>query len=202
VTTFDRLLSNTFILRRNPNMRIVLVSLPACLLAGLAVMAVEPAAEPASRHPRIAGHGAIVRLPLAVEQPREGTKIVVDVVLPSADDQVNDALKKLARHVNVYAGAGAEPASVRIAAVLHGDATFVSLSDATYARRFDGKTNPNVPLLRELKAAGVEFLVCGQALSQKGFEPADADKDVSVAVSAVSAIANRQMDGYVLFPLQ
>lgn len=183
-------------------MKVVFCVLPACFVAGLAVMAVEPTAERDDRFPVIAGHGAIVPLPQAAEQPREGTKIVVDVVLPSADDQVNDALKKLARHVNVYAGAGAEPASVRIAAVLHGDATFVSLSDAAYARRFDGKTNPNLPLLRELKAAGVEFLVCGQALAQKGFEPADADKDVSVAVSAVSAIANRQMDGYVLFPLQ
>ena len=87
-----------------------------------------------------------------------------------------------------------------MAVVLHGGATKAALSDAAYKNRF-GKLNPNTALLRELKSVGVEFLVCGQALTHQGFRVDEVGSEVRVALSAATAIINRQMQGYAYLPL-
>ena len=151
--------------------------------------------------PRIKDHGKVVRLPNAVEQPREGSKICVDVTAGGPAESVNPTIEKVARFVNIYAGAGDKPANVSITVILHGDATLTALSTKTYATKFGLDGNPNLPLFRKLKEAGVEILVCGQAISHKGMSPDDIADEVGVAVSALTANVNRQMDGYAFVPL-
>jgi intracellular sulfur oxidation DsrE/DsrF family protein len=62
---------------------------------------------------------------------------------------------------------------VKIAIVLHGEATKSVLNNAAYKARFQIEQNPNLPLIRELQKAGVEVLVCGQALNYNGFPDAE-----------------------------
>ncbi len=152
-------------------------------------------------HPKIQSFGRVVCLPDAAEQPRADSRICVDITTEGPDSGVNPGVMKLARFVNIYAGAGREPANVAITAVLHGKATTAALSDAAYAKKFGSQGNPNLPLLRELKAAGLEVYVCGQALAGLDIPRDDVASEVQVAVSALTVNVNRQMDGFAYIPL-
>lgn len=191
-------------------------SLAAVLLAGLAVVAYgalrpvslaavsEPGAGDGLQFitPRIAGHGKVVQLPAAADQPRSGAKICVDVTAGGPPEAVNPAIEKVTRYVNIYAGAGRQPADAKITVILHGDATLCALSADDYARQFQMDGNPNIELIRELRDAGVEFRVCGQSLAGKGFSAANVCDEVEVAVSALTVLVNRQTDGYAYVPLK
>lgn len=152
-------------------------------------------------YPRIEGRGQVVRLPEAADQPRSGAKICVDITRGGNPGAANAAVEKVARYVNIYAGAGREPADVEITVVLHGDATLCALSEEAYAGQFGTDGNPNIELFRDLGAAGVEFRVCGQSLASKSFGPGSVCEEVDVAVSALTVLVNRQTDGYAYVPM-
>ncbi|MCA9087107.1 MAG: DsrE family protein [Planctomycetaceae bacterium] len=168
----------------------------------LVVIVVGARGERSARYPVIEKHGAVVKFPDALEQPRNGSKILVDVTGGGAGDQLSPAIEKLARFVNIYSSAGREPASVEIVAVLHGDATVAALNDAAYGAAMQTDVNPNRALIEELHAAGVRFLVCGQALSHKGFDPQQTLPEVPVAVSGLTAMVNLQSRGFAYIPLK
>ncbi len=155
--------------------------------------------EPA--YPVIAGHGSVVRLPDAIHQPRSGTRLIVDLTKGGPDDQLNAGLEKVARYVNIYAGAGAELAESQIAVVFHGDATLIVLNDDAYSEKFKTEGNPNLKLLQQLHEAGVELVVCGQSLTSKGSKTEELAVFVQTAVSALTAVVNLQADGYAYVPL-
>ena len=144
----------------------------------------------------IAGHGEVVRLPEAAQQPRTGTKILVDLTLGGDADQINSGLEKVAKYLNVYAGGGATSANVQVAVVIHGDATLTVLNPDAYAKKHATHGNPNLSLLRQFHEANVDLYVCGQSLLSKGSNPHDVAVFVETAVSAISSIANLQADGY------
>ncbi len=150
---------------------------------------------------RIEGHGKVTRFSDATAQPREDSKIVVDLTTGGPPDQINPGLEKVARFVNIYSQAGKQPARARICVVLHGEATAVSLNDAAYASAFKTEANPNLRLLKTLREAGVEFQVCGQVLTNKGYKLEQTTTNVQVAVSALTVLVNRQQDGYAYIPL-
>ncbi|WP_182865574.1 DsrE family protein [Rhodopirellula sp. JC639] len=152
-------------------------------------------------YPSIQGHGSVVRLPQAAHQPRSGTKLLVDVTRGGDPGKLNGAIEKVAKYVNIYAGAGAEPADVKIAVVFHGDATLAVLNPDAYADAFDVKSNPNLDLLHQLHESGVELYVCGQSLISKGSAPDDVAAFIDTAVSALTAVVNLQSDGYAYLPL-
>ncbi len=172
----------------------------ACLVAVVMAAAAKPKSDD-SESPRIEGHGRVTPFPDAPEQPRDGSKFVVDLTAGGPPKELSKGLDKVARFVNIYSQAGKKPARARISVVLHGDATNLALNDAAYAAAFQTEANPNLPLLRELQKAGVEFVVCGQALTLKGYQPKQAAEEVQVAVSGLTALVNRQEDGYAYVPL-
>lgn len=159
------------------------------------------ASELVWQFPTITGHGAVVRLPDASDQPREGSKICVDVTKGGPRDTINPAIEKVARFVNIYSGAGKSSASVNITVILHGDATLVALNDEAYSERFQTSDNPNLPLFEKLRAAGVELLVCGQALAHADASHDEVADQVEIAVSGLTVNVNRQHDGYAFIPL-
>lgn len=157
--------------------------------------------SPRYRYPKIPKFGKIVQLPDAAQQPRDGSRIVVDITKGGDPKELNSALEKVCRFVNIYAGAGKNSAKVIIAVVLHGDATLVALNDEAYKTKFGGDGNPSAECLQVLKEAGVELFVCGQSLMGKGAKPAEVRKEVAVAVSALTSLANLQSDGYAYLPM-
>lgn len=151
--------------------------------------------------PIIAKHGGVVAKPMAVEQPRAGAKVVFDVTADAKPADVNKGLERAARLLNLYGAAGLTSKDVTITIVLHGDATKSVLNDAAYKTRFDIDQNPNLPLIRELKQAGVEVLVCGQALNYKAIPESEVAIEVPIAVAALTVVINRQADGYSYVPV-
>jgi intracellular sulfur oxidation DsrE/DsrF family protein len=168
------------------------------LLAGLAVAAVAVAFADgtAFRFPQIAGFGGIAPTRDAAEPPRRGAKVVFDITADAKPAEVNKGLESVARYLNLNAAAGHKPADVKLALVLHGGATKAALSDAAYAKHTDAEKNPNLALIHELKACGVEVLVCGQSLARNQYQADEVAGDVVVAVSAMTVNVNKQQDGY------
>lgn len=157
--------------------------------------------EPRYINPAISDYGKVVKLAGAAQQPRDGSKIVVDITKGGDPDKLNSAIEKVCRYVNIYAGAGASSAKVDIAVVLHGDTTLAALNDDAYAARFNTKGNPNLDCLSELKKAGVKVYVCGQSLIGKGAKPTEVSLQAEVAVSALTSLVNLQSDGYAYVPM-
>ena len=151
-------------------------------------------------YPLVPGHGGVVPLPRAAEQPRKGAKVVFDVTADAKPGEVNRGLEHVARLLNLYGAAGLTARDVKIAVVFHGEADKAVLSDAAYAARFKAAANPNLPLIRDLKKAGVEVFVCGQSLHDRGFKAEEVAEDVPVADSAMLVLVNKQTDGYAYIP--
>jgi intracellular sulfur oxidation DsrE/DsrF family protein len=183
-------------------MRHTAASISLVLTAALAGGGQRPAApgETGLIYPLVPGHGGIVPLPQAAEQPRKGAKAVFDITADAKPGEVNRGLGQIARLLNLYGAAGLKAADVQIAAVCHGPADKAVLSDAAYFARFKVAANPNLPLIRDLRKAGVEVLVCGQSLHELGFKPEEVAHEVPVADSAMLVLVNKQADGYAYIP--
>ncbi|MFG0267862.1 MAG: DsrE family protein [Rhodopirellula sp. JB055] len=160
-----------------------------------------PAKKRTPIYPVIAGHGSVVPLPNAAMQPRNGTKLLVDVTRGGDPAKLNNAIENVAKYLNIYAGGGAEPANAKIAIVFHGGATLAVLNSEAYAKRFGTADNPNLDLLKQLHEADVEMYVCGQSLTSVGGDPKDVVVFVETAVSALTAVVNLQADGHAYLPL-
>lgn len=172
------------------------------------VIAAVPTGSQTFQHPLIDNHGGIVVLPDAEHQPKTNSKVVLDIVSDEKSGSVIKGLDRAALILNQYtqADAGAKN-GFRLAIVLHGAATVAALSHDGYVKHAkpylkDKKQleNPNLKLLKDLRAAGVEIFVCGQALAHHGFEISDVTPEVKVAVSAATVNINLQMDRYAYIP--
>jgi intracellular sulfur oxidation DsrE/DsrF family protein len=151
-------------------------------------------------YPLVAEHGGVVPLPQAAEQPRNGAKAVFDITADAEPGAVNKGLEQIARLLNLYGAAGLKAGDVKIAAVCHGNADKAVLSDTAYLARFKLAANPNLPLIRDLKKAGVEVFVCAQSLHDLEFNAAEVAQEVPVADSAMLVLINKQADGYAYIP--
>ena len=159
------------------------------------------AALPVADHnllfPIIEGYGGVVAVPDAVEPPRAGMKLVLDVTSEARKpEEINKGLDRAARLLNLYGAAGLKASDVRMTVVLHGEATKSVLSDEAWESRFQEKHNPSLSLIRLLQKAGVDVIVCGQALSYKKIDRSEVAPDISVAVAALTVLVNRQADGF------
>ncbi len=151
--------------------------------------------------PIVSGYGGVVVRTNAKEQPRTGAQVMFDVTADAKPAEVNQGLERAARLLNLYGAAGLRADDLKVAIVVHGEATKSVLKDSAYGAVVGSDENPNLPLIRALREAGVEVLVCGQALNRKGFADADVTEGVSIATSALTAVINRQSDGFSVLPV-
>jgi intracellular sulfur oxidation DsrE/DsrF family protein len=124
-------------------------------------------------------------------------KLVLDVTADMKQpEEINKGLERAARVLNLAGLSGLKTSDLRLTVVLHGEATRCVLTDAAWQQRWQADSNPHLPLIKALQAAGVEVLVCGQALTYKKFPRTEVAENIPVAAAAFSAVANRQADGY------
>ncbi len=116
---------------------------------------------------------------------------------PEAADQLNPRIESLARFLNMQARAGVKPEQVKLALVVHGEASKDMLSNAAYKARL-GVENPNAPLLAALQSKGVRIIVCGQTAAHRGFSRKDLAPGVEISLSAMTALVVLQSEGYGL----
>ncbi len=151
-------------------------------------------------YPLVPGRGGVVPLPRAAEQPKKGAKAVFDITADAKPGEVNKGLEQVARLLNLYGAAGLKAGDVQIAAVCHGAADKAVLNDAAYVARFKVAANPNLPLIRDLRRAGVDVFVCGQSLHDLGFKAEEVAEEVPVADAAMLVLVNKQAAGYAYIP--
>jgi intracellular sulfur oxidation DsrE/DsrF family protein len=152
--------------------------------------------------PLIKDYGPAWPLPQAAVQPQKGRtyKALFDVTkLPPKPNQVVPGLADAARLLNVFGSLGLSQTNLKIVAVLHGDAAYAAMNNDVYRSKF-GIDNPNLKLIQELKAAGVQLFLCGQAFHDFNFQEKDILPDVKMATAAVVVLAMYENDGYALMP--
>jgi intracellular sulfur oxidation DsrE/DsrF family protein len=134
-------------------------------------------------------------------QPGHTYKVVFAMTQgPAQPDKANPALDHVARTVNLYVASGVSLAKLKFVAVAYGAATPIALDDAHYRAAF-GVPNPNLPLIAELKKAGLTIAVCGQAMAEHHFQYDWLNPDVTLALSGLTTVTTLQQQGYVLMPL-
>lgn len=185
-------------------MRHVLV--PLALATFAAVTGSSRAAdEPAGfwTTPAIEGYGKIHSLPKAAYQPDPGQtyRIVFGMTAAAkSPEEVNPAVERVARTVNLYVSAGVPVNHLKLVAVAYGQATSVALNDAQYKAAY-GVANPNLPVIARLRKAGVDVAVCGQAVAEHKYQYDWVDSSVTLALSAITTITTLEHQGYSLMPL-
>lgn len=153
--------------------------------------------------PAIPGYGKMHPLPRAAYKPRAGQTYRIVFALTAAakaPGEVNPALERVARTVNLYVASGVPLSQLRFVAVAYGQATSLALDDAHYEAAY-GMPNPNLPLIALLRKAGVDVAVCGQAVAEHEFQYDWVDSSVTLALSALTTITSLEQQGYHLMPL-
>lgn len=170
----------------------------ALLAACPALRAADAPAPAAWIYPVIAGHGGVHpndTLPFRPD-PAEDYRILADVTSTSADaSKIPNSLERLARIVNLMAYAGVPASHVHIIAVLNEAAGLLPLTQEAYQKRFN-TSNPNLALLHQLKQAGVQLLVCSQAMAGADLTAQDMSPDVTVSLSALTDFVILGHQGY------
>ena len=132
--------------------------------------------------------------------PHAYYKIVFEVTKNGATPSaVNGGLDHVARALNLYVTAGVPLSHLKFVAILEGDSAPVSLSDEAYRERF-GIDNPNLPLIVALRQKGVDIAVCAQAAALHDIAYDAIDRQVTIALSALTTVSTLEHEGYGLVP--
>jgi intracellular sulfur oxidation DsrE/DsrF family protein len=180
-----------------------IAALIAVIAAPVAALPPAGADEPGLwSNPAIEGYGQIHSLPKAAYQPDPGAtyKVVFAMTAASKPEEVNPAIERVARAVNLYVSAGVPPSHLKFVAVAYGAATAIALDDAHYKSAY-GIANPNLAVISRLRKAGVDVAVCGQAVLEHKYQYEWIDPSVTVALSALTTITTLEARGYHLMPL-
>jgi intracellular sulfur oxidation DsrE/DsrF family protein len=172
-------------------------------LALLVLLAVQPAfagREDFHPGPVIPDYGRIADVDNEFPIP-EGTEFHVAFDLEDAADagQVNRGLESLARFLNMHVANGVPEENIDLAIVIHGGAVQDVTTDTHYEPR-KGEANANAPLVAALIEHGVRVYVCGQSAAFNDVTNDDLLPGVRMALSAMTAHAQLQMEGYTLNP--
>lgn len=111
-----------------------------------------------------------------------------DVARRAADGELNRTLESAARFINMHVRAGVELDDIKLAVVVHGGA----VHDVTAAG--------NADLVAALIDTGVRIVVCGQSAAYYDVETDELLPGVEMAISAMTAHALLQQEGYTLNP--
>lgn len=123
-------------------------------------------------------------------------KVIFDVSTSSKKTNViNKNIVTAARFLNMHANAGMKPEQLKVAITIHGGAWKDVLNDDAYFKRY-GVKNPNSLLIKELKNAGVDIIICGQTASYREIDKKVILPEVKFALSAMTALLQYQNIGY------
>lgn len=130
--------------------------------------------------------------------PKMDYKIVFDIGKAAEKiDEVNPGLTFIARYYNTLARYGVPADHRKFVVVFHQGGTDMVMNNDAFKSRNDGHDNPNIALIREMKKAGIDFRVCGQALLAKKIDPETVQPDIQVDLWAMTTIVNFEMRGYI-----
>jgi intracellular sulfur oxidation DsrE/DsrF family protein len=149
----------------------------------------------------ITGFGPVATVEGHEPLPATATfSVAFDVADAAKPGSINRTLESAARFINMHAEAGVPRDAVRIAVVVHGPAVFDMANAAAYGKKHDNVANANLAAIAALLDNGVEIHVCGQSAAAQGITRADLAPGVKMSLSAMTAHALLQQQGYTLNP--
>ncbi len=133
--------------------------------------------------------------------PKVTYKVVFDIAkaAPKIDD-VNPGLETVVRYVNTLAKYGVPADHRKIAVVFHQGATDIVMDNDAFKARNDGHDNPNIALIQGMKQAGVDFRVCGQAVTARKIDVKTIQPEIELDLWALTTIVDLELRGYVHIP--
>ena len=124
-------------------------------------------------------------------------KLAFDVADSAEKGQTNFNINSLARFINMHVAHGVPLENIQLALVVHGSATHDMLKSDEYKARFE-QANKNQWLITQLLENNTQVYVCGQSATHYKVGKADLIPGVEMALSAMTAHALLQQQGYAL----
>lgn len=174
-----------------------------CLsLFGQTLALAQSMPEAFSTGPVIEAYGPVADVPGSEPlSPDHLFKVSFDVADGADPGDLNRSLVTAARFINMHARAGVDPENIHLAIVVHGSAVIDLTNSSRYEETHgDEAENANADLIAVLQEHGVDVIVCGQSASYQSVEADDLLDGVRMALSAMTAHAILQQDGYTLNP--
>ncbi len=156
---------------------------PAAALAGMEGFSTGPVFEDFGPHAPVEGAEPLASL--------ERFAIAFDVAAKADEGARNRGFESAARFMNMHVAAGVPKDRIELAVVVHGGAVrdLVSADD-----------NASKAMVEAMLAQGIRFIVCGQSAAAQGIAKADLIDGVEMQLSAMTAHALLQQDGYTVNP--
>jgi len=174
--------------------------LAVCLSLVFTVSATANEAE-FSAGPVFENMGRVAAVQSDMTIPKDASfAIDFDVTKPAIVGEINRSFDTAARFVNMHVAAGVENQKIKIALVVHGKATLDLTNDKVYGAAYEGAINANKSAIAALTDKGVRVIVCGQSAVHYGVSNSDLLPGVEMALSAMTAHALLQQQGYTLNP--
>ena len=117
--------------------------------------------------------------------------IAFDVAKKADAGTRNRGFESAARFINMHVAAGVPADRIKIAVVVHGGAVRDLVA---------GDGNASQAMVRALLDHGVRFIVCGQSAAAQGIGADELIDGVEMELSAMTAHALLQQDGYTVNP--
>lgn len=127
-------------------------------------------------------------------------KVVFDVARNFDNpSKPNTLIETAARFINMHREAGVPAENIKVALVIHGGAYADILKNEFYQEKYpELSVNPNANLITQLSKQGVEIILCGQTAAYRKIAKTDMLPEVQVSLSAMTALVQRQNQGYRL----
>lgn len=127
-------------------------------------------------------------------------KVVYDTYTGADSGKVNSTFLSAAKFINMHVDAGHPQENIKVAIVVHGSTSLDVTQDAYYGEHHDGAKNANAAVIAALVEEGVEFYICGQSAAFRGVTRENILPGVKFSLSAMTAHAMLQSQGYSLIP--
>ena len=188
-----------------PNQKFLLNTPMKNLLLPLALL-LTPAAALSAESDFVAGtviteFGKVAAIDADFKIPkRTKFKVLYDTAAAAEPGEINRTLNTAARFLNMHALAGVPEKNMKLAVVFHGKASFAVASSEKYGETYEGAENGNAAIIKALTEHGVRVILCGQSATYYGIKNEDMLPGVEMALSAMTAHAVLQQQGYTLNP--
>jgi len=162
------------------------------LILPLATAAAHAGPDDFGPGPLIPDYGQIAPVDMTRPLPAGAFfQIAFDTATRSETDSLNRTLTSAARFLNMHVANGIDAENLHLAIVIHGGAVHDVASETAAG---------NADLIETLLAHGVRIIVCGQSAAYHDVSREDLLPGVEMALSAMTAHALLQRNGYTLNP--
>jgi len=163
--------------------------------------AVPPAASPFHMGPVFTDFAPVAAVDFDLPiPPHTAFKVLFNAHDGASAGQINRVLESAGRFINMHVAAGVPLENIHLAVVVHGPAAWDLVRDDVYRARNNGTSNASAGPIAELLSHNVDIYLCGQTAAALGISKDQLLPGVKLSLSAMTATALLQQDGYTLNP--